>query len=371
MYIHNDEYAIFHICPGYLQTALYHKLFIALGKFNVNNFVYVPSNSEKRYVSYKLEFLDKYFSIVDRLLFYGKQKIIYNDIMEKNNLRDINVVHAHTLFSAGYIAYCIYKCQSIKYIVAVRNTDVNIFFKYMIHLRKLGVDIMENADKIIFLSEAYKKTVITKYFPESKRDSIEKKSLVIPNGIDDYFLKNKYYMKNISDINTIKLIYIGELTKNKNIKTTIKASKYLQDMGYKVNYIIVGEIKNFNIKPWINKYTFISYYPECKKEQVLQYMRAADIFVMPSITETFGLVYPEAMSQGLPIIYTKGQGFDGYFREGEVGFSVDCFNYKILANKIIEIYSNYSSISERCIQYVDRFDWEKIAMEYKEIYDNI
>lgn len=40
---------------------------------------------------------------------------------------------------------------------------------------------------------------------------------------------------------------------------------------------------------------------------------------MPSHKETFGLVYAEAMSQGLPIIYTKNQGFDGQFPDGYVG----------------------------------------------------
>ena len=42
---------------------------------------------------------------------------------------------------------------------------------------------------------------------------------------------------------------------------------------------------------------------------------------MPSITETFGLVYGEALSQGLLIIYTKGQGFDGQIKEKLAGYS--------------------------------------------------
>ena len=40
-------------------------------------------------------------------------------------------------------------------------------------------------------------------------------------------------------------------------------------------------------------------------------------FCLPSHAETFGLVYVEAMSQGLPIIY-EGQGFDKQFQDGEV-----------------------------------------------------
>ena len=39
------------------------------------------------------------------------------------------------------------------------------------------------------------------------------------------------------------------------------------------------------------------------------------IFAMPSLAETFGLVYVEAMSQGLSVLYTKGEGIDGLFEE--------------------------------------------------------
>jgi glycosyltransferase involved in cell wall biosynthesis len=58
------------------------------------------------------------------------------------------------------------------------------------------------------------------------------------------------------------------------------------------------------------------------KEKLLNNYRNSDIFIMPSYNETFGLVYIEAMSQGLPIIYTQNEGVDGYFKEGSVGYSV-------------------------------------------------
>lgn len=51
------------------------------------------------------------------------------------------------------------------------------------------------------------------------------------------------------------------------------------------------------------------------KKQLREAFSISDIFVMPSKPETFGLVYVEALSQGLPILYAKGEGFDGYFDE--------------------------------------------------------
>ena len=51
-------------------------------------------------------------------------------------------------------------------------------------------------------------------------------------------------------------------------------------------------------------------------------MRSCSVFAMPSIFETFGLVYLEALSQNLPVVYTKGQGIDGMF-DNTVGIGVD------------------------------------------------
>src|SRR5690606_11180955 len=46
-----------------------------------------------------------------------------------------------------------------------------------------------------------------------------------------------------------------------------------------------------------------------------EHFENADIFAMPSKAETFGLVYVEAMLQGLPILYTANEGIDGFYQE--------------------------------------------------------
>ncbi len=123
-----------------------------------------------------------------------------------------------------------------------------------------------------------------------------------------------------------------------------------------------------DIKRIIEKQDFIKYSPPCDKEKVVEYMRNADIFVMPSVKETFGLVYAEAMSQGLPVIYSRGQGFDKQFEEGQVGYSVDCFDQGEIADKIVSIVDNYEVISNSCIKLSDKFDWELISKQYLKIY---
>lgn len=63
---------------------------------------------------------------------------------------------------------------------------------------------------------------------------------------------------------------------------------------------------------------------------------------MPSKAETFGLVYVEAMLQGLPILYTKNEGIDGFYEEniGEKVISTDMEEIQIKLLKLIENTNN-------------------------------
>ena len=92
---------------------------------------------------------------------------------------------------------------------------------------------------------------------------------------------------------------------------------------------------------------------------------------MPSFTETFGLVYVEALSQGLPVIYTKGQGFDGQFPEGTVGYHVTPTESKDVAEKILKIAENYMKISSNCNNGIKKYQWKMISEEYLRIYRGI
>src|SRR5699024_10519553 len=140
---------------------------------------------------------------IDRMFYYRKQNKIINDLTNRHNVSDFSIVHAHSLFTNGYVAMKlkefynipyivtvrntdmnifllvnvhiflmnllvamkIKEFYNIRYIVTVRNTDMNIFFKYMVHLRNTCIKILNNASNIVFLSDSYREKLINTYIP--------------------------------------------------------------------------------------------------------------------------------------------------------------------------------------------------------------
>lgn len=361
---------ILHIAPDYFNATLYPRLvetqqaqYPALGYF-----VYACDNAlhTTSPIPDTVYTVDHSFSALQRFLFFPKQNYLLQDIENRVQLNDVKLIHAHTLFSSGYLAYQLYKKYGIPYIVAVRNTDVNIFFKYMPHLRAVGRKIAEHAQKVIFISPAYQQKVIGTYLPTR----IAEKSMVIPNGIDPLFLRN--ISSHPASKQAIRLIYVGSIEKLKNIHTIIAVAKQLRQDCQHVKLCLVGAIPDPKYQQLIdaNK-EIVEWHEQCPPEQVISYLRNNDIFIMPSYKETFGLVYAEAMSQGLPLIYTKGQGFDGFFEDGKVGYAVPAEDTRYIADRVMDIYRRYDELSKQCIDQVQQFNWPSIAATYNEIYQSI
>ena len=165
---------VLHICPGYFDAPLYDKLFMALRAIGVVNEIFVFKNrriSNFDTKPYKLFLLDREFSRLDRFIYFGKQHKIYKSITKDFTLSEFGMTHAHTLFSAGYASFSLFKKLSLPYTVAVRSTDF-VFFKYMFHLRWLGVRIMINAQKIVFLSPAYRDYILERYVPSKYKQMV-------------------------------------------------------------------------------------------------------------------------------------------------------------------------------------------------------
>lgn len=353
---------------SYFASGLYKCFQAALLREGIDSYFFVPVNTKwaGSTADHRVK-ASLCFRNMDRYFYRYKQKKIYNEF--ETIIREIrpDILHAHFLFSSGFSCLRAKQKFGLKYIVAVRNTDVNAFFRYCFWLRKLGIEIMEESSAIIFLNEPYRRYVIDKYVPQRLKKAIDEKSIVIPNGIDQFWLNNSKQHQH-PEGKTIRIVYAGGIDRNKNCVATVKACEQLIQKGYEIKYTLIGKIIDKTCFDKISGRSFIEYIPHMNKEELAKLYKEQDIFVMPSINETFGLVYAEAMSQGLPVIYSRGQGFDKQFEEGQVGYSVDSCNPEEIADKIEAVLEQYDEISARCTVLCRKFDWNEIVKQYISIY---
>ncbi|MBE6055089.1 MAG: glycosyltransferase family 4 protein [Clostridium sartagoforme] len=375
---------VLQISSFYAVNSLYKNLFNELKKIGIDNDIYIPCRpknipeviKENEFYSgvYKNgdNIYEKFINIISQYEFYKKHNNIYIDLKKILDLSKYNLIHAHSLFENGYLAYKAKKEYEIDYIVAIRNTDVNGYLKNAKHLRELGIEIMKNAKKIVFISPSYKDYVINSFVNTSCKDEITNKSVVIPNGIDDFWVNNIINSERKLNKNAeVHLIQVSRIDKNKNIDTSIEIAKKLRENNINsfINIVGSGTEKDRLVKKYGNL-NYVQFIEKANKECLKKYYDKSDILIMPSKHETFGLVYPEAMTRGLPLIYTKNQGFDKYFIEGEVGYPITFNSVEEGVRAVLRILDNYSEMSNRCIMNSKLFSWDRIAKQYKEIYYN-
>lgn len=369
---------VLHINRNYLTSPLHQVMLEHLDRTSAQNTVFAPTEDLTLSVIKPNSnvIARECFTKTDRFFYKKKQKKIRTSLLKSLEVSNFDLIHAYTLFTDGNCAMELSHEYKIPYIVTIRNTDVNDFFRKIPWLRMRGINIMKNASRVIFLSPTYREQVFDLYIPKKERAELYNKTEIIPNGIDDYWLQNQDLVTihhRMSRINNKKLrvIYAGRIDRNKNILSTVEALKLLYDEGWEVEFTIVGKIADEKIFQQITRTSFVHYVPAQPKDQLKKLYHQNDIFVMPSYTETFGLVYAEAMSQGLPVVYSQGQGFDGQFKEGTVGYHADSNDVLDIKKAIKRIIKEYESISQRCPDLAQRFNWTKIVGKYEEIYNQV
>ncbi len=378
---------ILHINCNYAGTALHKHMVEHLNvcgdpKDKIKSCVYVPvcqgKDVEVQTAGTRVV-LSRCFRKWHRFFFDYKQSRIIRDVLRECDVPRYDCIHAYTLFADGNTARRLSRKYHIPYVTAVRNTDLSPFFEKAFYLRRRGVKILRDASAVFFLSENYRSAVLEGYVPEKLRKEILDKSYIIPNGIDDFWLENRYTDRLRTMDKTretirkkqLKVIYVGCISGRKNPLATQEALQLLRQRGWKVSFTAVGKIEDEKLYEQMISYPDTRYFPQQPKERLIDYYRENDLFVMPSHVENFGRVYSEAMSQGLPVIYTRGQGFDGQFPDGEVGFAVDDENPADIADKIELAAAQYDRLVENGLQFVRRFNWTDICEKYRGIYENL
>lgn len=374
---------ILHIANYYFSSKVYKNLISELDKIGVQQTVYaafagqhvVDEHPPHLEIPASRIIYRPILNIYTRLNYGHKVKKITADILEHIAGEKFDVLHAHTLFSDGRAAYNLHKKFGTPYIVAIRNTDLNFFFRFFLHLRSQARDTLLSAQKIIFISEAYRRRLLAHPYFTNYRDELEAKCIVIPNGIDAYWLNNAVAAPRKSIHDPARLLYVGKINKGKNLLKLIKIVEKLNDDDTKCMLHIAGTGSGKyyrTVTSMIKKHPeFLVYHGAiADKASLLSLYREADLFVMPSRKETFGLVYVEALSQGIPVIYTQNEGIDGFFPP-ETGESVNCYSEYDIRNKIHKILKNNNMYRFEPQKITQAFRWSRIAEQYRSIYQSV
>lgn len=288
-------------------------------------------------------------------------------------VKDIDAIHAATLFTEGCTARAFQKKYGIPFFVSMRGTDTDFYARKMAHLWIWSRDVIKNANAIAYVTPTIKKRMIGRWQYSDLKCKLDK-GYIINNGIDQIWLDNLHV--DIKSRNTpVHILYIGRFDSNKNVMRLISAIKEI----HKVQDIMLsliggdGEEQSQVEQAVKDNAGFIEYLGKIyDKQQLMEIVRKCDIFAMVSHGETFGLVYAECLSQGLPIEYSRGTGFDEMYPQGVIGYGVDSYSIDSIREGLLGIINNYDHIRAN-ISGLDfrRYSWSEIAKSYIYIYMNL
>lgn len=367
---------ILHVCNDFLGSKVHRSLYVKLADEQVSQTVYTYFR-EYQYAEKLNERLQGMSQILvveaailkwyHRILYHRKLAVVLKDLLGRLDGVDFDCVHAATLFSDGGIAYQLYRQLRIPYIVSVRNTDVNTFLGYAPWTWGTGRRVLLHASKIVFISEALLEKFRRHPFIKMIYGKIADKIIVQPNGIDDYWIDHLQ----TAGRNNNRLLYVGNFSANKNALRLMRAVLRVRHQFPGIHLDLVGDggqqksrmLQLVQCYPTVFQYRGAIY----DKDELLALYRSCSVFAMPSLHETFGLVYVEALSQGCRVLYTSGQGIDGMFSE-QVGLGVNARSVSSICRVIQKLLHAPSSTDG--IDF-EAFRWRDIAKRYKDLYFQI
>ena len=298
--------------------------------------------------------------------------------------KEFDVIHVHSPFTMGMVGIAMGKYYDIP-VVGTFHTKISDYLHYLIRrdkirnikqVKKLAKKFTWKycsffynlCDRIIAPSEEMKATL------EKHKIRFRKEIAVIPTGIEitksrtsRAKLRKKY---GFSEKNKV-ILHVGRLTKEKNIKTVIKAvsrlnrniktvitsdgpireelEKYASSLGMKDSIIFTGYIS---------------------KKVLWDYYKLADLFVMASKTETQGIVLAEAAANKLPAVVLDAEVTGGFVRKNKTGIVA---KEKELSGKIKTMLNSKArkACMNNCIKASEEYDIKKCTDDLVKVYSDI
>lgn len=362
---------ILHISNDYYHSSVYQTLHDGHLRHGLESafFVSMPFKEPEHGREHAIE--ARCFHPWDRYMYMNKQRKVYRHFREAVQQYKPELNHAYFMFSGGI--HCLWAKREfgVPYVISVQDTDVNAIFKYFVHLRGLAWEIIREAERVIFVSQAYHDYTLEHMVPKKYREEQVKKFRLLPFAMQPFWTEQADISRHAAHDGPIRLLTVGLVDRRKNQTRTAKAVEILRQQGMDIELTVIGPTVSKSIDAKMRKLDFVRRINKIPKEQLIEEYRRADLFVLPSLTESFGLVYAEALSQGLPVIYSAGQGFDCQFPEGFIGYHVDAYDPASIADGIRRALEKYDVLQPNCAAATERFSQELISREAEEIYREV
>lgn len=230
-------------------------------------------------------------------------------------------------------------------------------------------DGLEKADKVIAISHYIKERIIKYYnIPAAK-------IAVVHNGIRITNRPKAVPLNFLKKGGKKMVLFVGRITYQKGADYLIKAAAKVTKYNPLVSFMVVGsgdmeyQLMNEAASLGISDKIF---FPGFLRDQNLEKIyRTADVFVMPSVSEPFGLVALEASANHVPVILSRQSGAAEVIKNS---LKVDFWNTDELANLILTVLKNKAlknELSKNGFSDAKRCTWEVTAKKCLSVYDNL
>ena len=306
-------------------------------------------------------------TLLEQVDHYG---VMTKEMFKNGEIEDFDVIHAHDwlCYPAGIVAK---EMSGKPFIVHVHATEFdrcggNSVNQQVYDRERRG---MHAADHVIAVSELTRKIIIDKYGVDPTKVS------VVHNGNSDAPKNPKSRFKDLYKLrqNGHKtVLFAGRITIQKGVDYFIHAAKKVLDYEKNVAFIVAGsgdmenQIKGLAHHLGIyDKFVFTGYY---KLDEQSDLFAAADVVVMPSVSEPFGIIPLESMSNGTPVIMSKQSGVSEVVTHA---LKIDFWDTDEMANKILSIIRHpvlKQTLSHEGLRQVKEITWDKAAKKTSSIY---
>lgn len=316
---------------------------------------------------------------------------VYRKILELIDKYDIQIVEGPN-FSAECFIYSLFKKTPLVTRIHTPYEEVIKNFGWGLTLdRRLGCwledELIRRSDIITCSTKIYANMIREKYNLKFDKVGVITLGIEVP---DDIIGGEEEHNRG----ETLNVLFVGRLEKRKGIHILMQAIPEVLKEIPDIEFTIVGrdtffqkdeasfespEGKTFKTEFWDklpedikNKVHLVGVVDNV---ELKKYYKSCDLFVAPSLHETFGYVYLEAMSYGKPVIGCKVGGVPEVIKDGEVGILVEPSNSKALAEAIKKAVRDYSKIIQMgttAREYVkNNFSLYKLADETESLYKSI